>query len=169
MPERNNGSRVRVLRSIRECYLVAAIVLASGGCAPAEAPPVRGRIDLKFEGVSKSDARSSEVTFILANGLDRAIYIRGDRTFSRAIRMLRPDADISCTVTDSASARTEVGIDFGFADRDTKFFEVSPNERVTVVIPTQPLQSYKSGRCYIKLISKEGTTVGPIEFQPETT
>lgn len=143
-----------LLAAIRQCIVVmtSATLL---GCQPTEAPAA-GRISLKLHRMSDSD-----VTFLLANGLDSAIYVRGNRTLSLAIRTWPRDTGIEC---EAGSKSEEESL--GFAHGKATDFEVSPGEQVRVVVPTTLPQRYKGGVCRISLSLRDGPLVGPIEFHP---
>jgi hypothetical protein len=143
-----------LLAAIRQCVVVmtAAAVL---GCQPSEAPAA-GRISLTFHGMSDSD-----VAFFLANGLDSAVYVRGNRTLSLAVRTWPRDTGIECE-TGSKSEEEPLG----FAHGKATYIEVSPGEQIRVVVPTTLPQRYKGGVCRISLSLRDGSLVGPIEFRP---
>ena len=147
-----------MVRRLLPHYAWLTIIGALVGCMPSEAPPTPGRVSLEFDGMS-----DSEVTFRLANGLNRAIYIPGSRTFSLAIGMSPYDTQIQCEGIQYE--RSEAAL-FGFVHGKSKFIEVSPGKRVKLFIPTTLPQRYKGGRCRLELVLKDGTIVGPSEFQP---
>lgn len=140
------------------CYWILTAVITLVGCAPAEEPMRRGEVSLKFEHTS-----DSEVTFALTNGLDREIHIRGERTLFRAIRTWPPHASVPCQAGAPSRLTEELG---GFHEPDLKFVDVSPGERVKLVVRTTLPQQSKGGRCWLKLPVKDGATIGPIEFRP---
>jgi hypothetical protein len=145
-----------LLALIRHCYLVM-IAPALLGCQPNETPSA-GRISLTFHRSSGSDA-----TFLLANGLDQAIYIRGNRTLSLAIRTWPGDTGIECETVPNSKSEEEP---LGFAHGKATYFEVSPGERIKLVVRTTLPQRYKGGLCRISVVLRDGSLVGPLEFHP---
>jgi hypothetical protein len=127
------------------------------GCEPNEAPSA-GQISLTFDRLSGSDA-----TFLLANGLDQAIYIRGNLMPSLAIRTWPRDTGIGCETIPNLRSEEEP---LGFAHGKATYFEVLPGERIKLVVPTTLPQRYKGGLCRISLVLRDGSLVGPVEFHP---
>lgn len=75
----------------------------------------------------------ASLTLTLANGLDRAVYIRGDRTFLPAIRVWPPDGEVSCQARASSGLTTEVVC---LSQAGSKFVAIAPDKRVKIVITT---------------------------------
>jgi hypothetical protein len=130
------------------------------GCAPAGEQATPGEIGLKFERVS-----DAELTLTLANGLERTVYIQGDRTFLRAIRVWPPEGEVSCQARGSTAVTTELGT-LSPGSIGTEFAAIQPNTRARIVIPTTLPQRFKGGSCSVYLHLKDDTHVGPVEFQP---
>ncbi len=140
-------------------------MLTTLGCLAAENPPDSNKIYLKFESVSDPTPNFSVVNFTLKNGYSRPVYMSGERTSSRAIRVVRPVADVGCSPASDAYL-TEAGREFDFNARKARFIKIPPGEEVKVLTPTMSLKKFKGGSCSISLVLKDGTRVGPIEFQP---
>lgn len=134
------------------------LALNLAGCAPAGEPPARGEISLNFERVSEES-----LTLTLANGLERAVHIPGERTLSLAIRVWPPDGIVSCRASASSELTTEIGT---LGGPDTTFVAIAPGKRVKIVIPTMLPHRSKGGYCDVYLDLKDGTRVGPVEFRP---
>ena len=129
------------------------------GCAPAGEPPVHGEISLKFESMS-----GKSLTLALANGTERTVYVRGDRTFLRAIQVWPPDGEVSCQASATSGLTTEIA---SLSQGGSEFVEIAPDERVKIVIPTTLPQRSKGGSCSVYLHLKDGTRVGPVKFGPQ--
>jgi hypothetical protein len=139
-------------------WLLTMIVILVG-CAPTGEPATRGEISLKFEHVS-----DTSLTLTLTNGLERAVYIRGDRTFSLAIRVWPPDAEVSCQASPSSGLTTEI---VSLGQSGSKFVAIGPDKREKIVIPTTLPQRSRGGSCNVYLHLKDDTRVGPVKFQPQ--
>jgi hypothetical protein len=144
----------------RSCGWVVVTAIALVGCGHAEEPPARGKIKVIFEGTSDSDARASEASFTIANGVDRTISIRGFRAPS-AIRMSGSDAAITCAPADDSSL-SEVTNSLGYGGNDV--VDVSPGKRLKIVVTTRPLKEFIGGRCTLKLALTNGAILQS-EFQ----
>jgi hypothetical protein len=104
----------------------ALLIVALGGCTSGEAPLTPGKIDLEFVGISESD-----LTVRLGNGLDRAVYVRGERIAAfLPIGMYQTDSSIDCETTLGFR-----GSLFGFTEVKPTYIKVSPGERVKLVHP----------------------------------
>ena len=139
-------------------WLVTMVVILVG-CAPAGEPPTRGEISLQFEQMSEEG-----LALTLANGLDRTVYILGDRTFLRAIRVWPPEGEVSCQASASSALTTEV---VSLSGSGSKFMAIAPDKRVKIFIPTTLSRPSKGGFCRIYLHLKDGTRVGPVKFRPQ--
>lgn len=139
-------------------WLLAMVVILVG-CAPAGEPPTRGEIRLQFAQMSEKD-----LTVTLANGLDRTVYILGDRTLLQAIRVWPPEAEVSCRASASSGLTTELVI---LSQSGSEFVGIAPGKRAKIVIPTTLPHQSKGGFCLVYLDLKDGTRVGPVEFRPQ--
>jgi hypothetical protein len=139
------------------CRLVAmGVVLVA--CRPNDGAPASGRIVLEHIATSESD-----VMFSLINETSRAIYLRGSRTVTWAVRTWPGDTGITC----ESNPPGRMGEDpIGFAHGTPGQIEVSPGDRVRLKIGSTLPQEYKGGRCRLTLRLQDGTAVGPAEFQP---
>jgi hypothetical protein len=135
-----------------------AMVVVLVGCAPAGEPPTSGEIRLQFAQKSEKD-----LTLTLANGLDRTVYVLGDRTLLRAIRVWPPEAEVSCRASGSTAVTTEVLI---LSQSGSEYVAIAPGKRVKIVIPTSLPHQSKGGFCDVYLDLKDGTKVGPLAFRP---
>lgn len=135
------------------------MVVILAGCAPAGEPHTRGEISLQFEKMSEKG-----LTLTLANGLDRTVYILGDRTFLLALRVWPPEGDVSCQARSPSPLTTELVSPDGSG---SKFLEIAPERRVKIFIPTQLPHQSKGGFCRVYLNLKDGTRVGPVDFRPQ--
>jgi hypothetical protein len=161
MIEERSLIHLRVCRAVfdlRAHFWSMAICVAIVGCAPGEGSLVPGKVTLEYVGIS-----DSEMTVTLANGLDRAIYVRGYRNLSLTISVWPGETEIVCAPDPGRRESAGFGI---YEGRQPGFSKVSANTRVKLVIPTSFPQQYKGKECRFELMLKDGTTVGPIEFHP---
>lgn len=137
--------------------LLLIMIVLLAGCARTAEPPTSREISLKFERMS-----DTSLTLELANGLEQAVYIRGDRAFLLAIRVWPPDSEVSCQANDSSGLTTEI---VNHSQGGSKFVEIGPGRRVEIVIPTTLPHRSKNGSCSVSLYLKDDTRVGPVEFR----
>ncbi|HKU16686.1 MAG TPA: hypothetical protein VJQ52_20000 [Steroidobacteraceae bacterium] len=157
-PLLTSKSRPSILRNLHAQYwLLLVVVVAVAACERDAGPPTPGRATVEFVGMSDSD-----VTLTLGNGFDRAIYIRGSRTLSRAIQVWRSETEITC---ETAAGQWESAL-FGSTEGiEPRFVELLPQTRTRLVIPTTFPQQHKGRRCHLTLILRDGMIVGPTEFR----
>jgi len=158
-------ARERIKRPLIRFACAVLVGLVAVSCGPAPNHPAHGEITVKFEDASDSDGGFSEITFTLSNGTDHPIYVRGERTFLGAVRMSRPEVEVFCMQRERGST-DEMGLGFGFADRDKRTIKISAGDHLRVIIPTRPMYFYKNGSCYMQLTLNDGTTVELSEFRP---
>ena len=89
-------------------------------CVAAQAS-LSGKISLRYAGASKSGA-----VFVLENGSNRSIYLRGVKASGRRINPW--DGSINCRFTKTASSVESLLL--GHKDGDPRVIEVPPNQRV---------------------------------------
>lgn len=146
------------MAGLRTYFLLLIMVVTLVGCGPAREPVTTGEISLQFKQMSEEG-----MSLALANGLERTVYILGDRTFSLAIRVWPPDAEVSCQASPFSPLWTDVVIN---SRSGSQFVAIAPGKRVKILIPSQlPYQS-KGGFCTVYLHLKDGTRAGPLEFRP---
>jgi hypothetical protein len=139
------------------CWLVVISILLAA-CNSSEAPAARESIVLEYVRTSES-----HVIFRLVNASDRTLYIRGNRTITRAIRTWPGDTGITCRSIPAGRMGEDPS---GFGDGNRGRIEVSSGERVRLKIYTTLPQQYRGGRCQLTLRLEDGTAVGPVEFPP---
>ena len=138
--------------------VLAMLGVAQVACKPTGTPAASGGIVLEHVSTSESD-----IVFVLINGSDRTIRVRGGRTLTLAVRPWPGDTGVDCT-SDSPFRMEEEPI--GFAYGNPGSVEVAPGERVRLKIATELPHRHVGGHCRLKLILQDGTVVGPTEFQP---
>lgn len=138
--------------------LCAVIGIALVACKPAPPVVLSGQPSLEYLGMSRSD-----ISLILTNGSNKTISVRGGRTMFSGIRILTGDSSIECdAVPSKGSEEDPIGLGTG----NPIVFNISSGEQTRLTIPTTLPQRYKGGRCRLRLVIKDGTVVGPIEFHP---
>jgi hypothetical protein len=142
----------------------AGFLIAAVGCTPANGFVAQEASSLKFVGMSGSD-----VTVVLANGLDSAIYIRGKRrAHLDVIDVMSADSEIRCiTLPTSPPTTPESNASmFAFVHAAGKwsYAKVQPKGKATLVIATTFPQQHKGNRCSISVRLKDETVAGPTEF-----
>jgi hypothetical protein len=155
-------NRERTCGRLRALGIFAAAVFAATGCERSAEHLIPGQVTVYFESFD-TGAAPSDITFSLTNGLHHPIYVRGERTLFRTIRMSRPNAAVSCTGPRDHSF-VEMGIDFAFPH--PKSIVVSPGDRVRVVVSVTSLDGYRGSRCQITLALNEDDSIGPVVFRP---
>ena len=136
---------------------LAATLFVMTGCDRQPIPP--GKIHLAFVGMTDSEA-----TFELANGLHESITIRGARTFSFAIQTWPGETGMTCENVPNRGVEEQLpGLAHG---GDPTFFDVSPGERVRLVVATTLPQRHKGGTCQFRLVLRSGAIVESEEFHP---
>lgn len=143
----------------RHAYIWSLIAAFQVGCGPTSEPPPDGVISLKFEGLSDAD-----LTLALANGLEKAIQIQGERTLMQSIRVWPPDAEVSCRSAATPGLTAELGM---LGQGTSQFVVIAPGEHVKLHIQTKFPQRYTGGRCSVSLHLKDGTNIGPVDFRPQ--
>lgn len=128
------------------------------GCAKHESELTPGQVTLTYLGISDSD-----VQFVLANGLDRTISLRGSRTPTLAIRSSFGEAGLWC---ENASESKREEAPMGFADGGLKYIDIPPAQTARIVIYSPLAKKFAGGTCRLNLMLKDGTVVGPVEFHP---
>jgi hypothetical protein len=143
---------------------LAGFLIAAVGCTSDNGSAAQEVLSLKFVEMSGSD-----VTVVLANGLDSAIYIRGKRrAHSDVIDVMSADSEIRCiTLQTSPPTTPELNtsmFSFVHAAGEWSYAKVQPKGKATLVIATTFPQQYKGNRCSISVRLKDETVVGPAEF-----
>jgi hypothetical protein len=143
---------------------LAGFLMAAVGCTSGDGSVAQEASSLKFVGMSGSD-----VTVVLANGLDSAIYIRGERrSDSDVIDVMSADSEIRCITLPTSPPTTPESNASMFAfihgAAEWSYAKVQPKGNATLVIATTFPQQHRGNRCSISVRLKDETVVGPAEF-----
>jgi hypothetical protein len=143
---------------------LAGFLIAAAGCTSGNGSVALEASSLEFVGISGSD-----VTVVLSNGLDSAIYIRGARrAHSDVIDVMSADSEIRCIARPTSPPTTPESnmamFAFVHAVGEWSYAKVQPKGKATLVIATTFPQQHKGNRCSISLRLKDETVVGATEF-----
>ena len=128
------------------------------GCGANRDSAVSGQLQLEY-----LKASDKTVSLKLTNGTNRTIAVRGSWTLSFAIRTWPGDSQVECESKETGKSDAEPLM---FAHGKSRYFDVSQGESVTLVVPSELPNRYRGGNCKLRLILRDGTFVGPIQFSP---
>jgi hypothetical protein len=104
-----------------------------------------------------------DATFILSNGTNQKVVLRGSRKLFGKVQGWFGDSEIECQ---SAVANSSEQEPFGFGDGNPAFYSISAGESVKVVVRTILPQRFRGGICTVRFKLASGQIAGPIEIRP---